>query len=213
MKLQAALDVKTLDDALRLMEIIHDYVDIAEIGTPLVVAEGVRAVKVMKEKYPNIDVLCDAKIMDGGRSIARMAFAAGADIVTVLGITNDSTVRGAVEAAREYGKKVCADTIGIRADDLAKRTRELEEMGVDYIAVHTAHDMLDCIATPIEALKVIKDNISKKDTYSVISGGIKPEAMPEIKEVGPDVVIVGSGICKSDDPLKVVQELKAIMNN
>lgn len=139
MKLQVALDFFKLEDAIALMCKIHPFVDIAEIGTPLVLSEGFRAVSVMKAMYPHIDILADMKLMDGGEPIASHAFDAGADIVTVLALTNDSTVRGAVKAARERGKRVCADTIG--ATDLAKRTQELEALGVDYIAVHTAHDM------------------------------------------------------------------------
>ena len=209
MKLQVALDFFDLKKALKLMELIHTYVDIAEIGTPLIVREGIRAVEEMKNKYPHIDVLADIKIMDGGAPISGAAFDAGADIVTVLGLTNNATVEGAVSAARKRGKRICADMIGVT--DLAKRTCELESMGVDYIAVHTAHDMLGCISTPIEALKIIKNNIRGEKCMSVISGGITPEAMPEIAAVKPDVVIVGSGLTKSDDPIMVARTLKFFM--
>lgn len=209
MKLQVALDFFKLEDAIALMCKIHPFVDIAEIGTPLVLSEGFRAVSVMKAMYPHIDILADMKLIDGGEPIASHAFDAGADIVTVLALTNDSTVRGAVKAARERGKRVCADTIG--ATDLAKRTQELEALGVDYIAVHTAHDMLNCISAPIEALKVIRSNI-KGTCQTVISGGIKPGTMPEIAAEKPDVVIVGSGLTKAKDPLSVAKLLKAFMN-
>jgi 3-hexulose-6-phosphate synthase len=211
MKLQAALDFFNLEEALNLMKIIHPYVDIAEIGTPLMLSEGFRAVSEMKRLYPNIDVLADIKLMDGGRPIAGAAFDAGADIVTVLGVTNNFTISGAVSAAQERScKRVCVDTIGVV--DLAKRTKELESLGADFIAVHTAHDLLGCVSTPIEALKVIKENLSTQNCKSVISGGITPEAMPEIVTVSPDVVIVGSGLTKAKDPLKVALTLKSFMS-
>lgn len=207
MKLQIALDFFKLEYALNLMEIIHPYVDIAEIGTPLMVSEGFRAVTRMKELYPHIDVLADMKLMDGGEPISGAAFDAGADIVSVLGLTNNATVTGAVTAARRRGKQICADTIGVV--NLAERTRELEQLGVDFIAVHTAHDLLDCVSTPVEALKVIKSNLTGGKCLSVISGGITPAAMPEIAAVGPGVVIVGSGVTKAKDPLAVVKILSS----
>ena len=113
MELQAALDFFSTKDALALMDKIHPYVDIAEIGTPLMVSEGFGAVSIMKEKYPSIKVLADMKLMDGGKPIAAHALDAGADIVTVLGLTNNATIAGAVEAAHERNKAVCVDTIGI----------------------------------------------------------------------------------------------------
>ena len=209
MELQAALDFFSTKDALALMDKIHPYVDIAEIGTPLMVSEGFGAVSIMKEKYPSIKVLADMKLMDGGKPIAAHALDAGADIVTVLGLTNNATIAGAVEAAHERNKAVCVDTIGIDSAILGERTRELEEMGVDYIAVHTAHDMLHCINTPIEALKVIKNNLHTGRCKSVISGGISPESIPEIAEVGPDVVIVGRSLTKAKDPVAVARSLRS----
>ena len=53
MKLQVALDFFKLEDAIALMCKIHPFVDIAEIGTPLVLSEGFRAVSVMKAMYPH----------------------------------------------------------------------------------------------------------------------------------------------------------------
>lgn len=59
-------------------------------------------------------MLADLKIMDAGEHEASLAFAAGADIVTVLGLSADSTVSGAVAAARAAGggRLVMADMIG-----------------------------------------------------------------------------------------------------
>lgn len=208
MKLQVALDYFRVEDALALMRKIHEYVDIAEIGTPLGLSDGFEAISVIKAAYPNVEVLADIKLMDGGKPISAHAFDAGADIVTILGVTNDSTIRGAVEAARERGKKVCVDTIG--TTNLGNRTKELEALGVDCIAVHTAHDMLNCIGAPIEALKVIKANITG-DCKAAISGGITPDKMEEIIKEQPDVVIVGSAITKADDPAAVARAIKSYM--
>lgn len=212
MQLQVALDVKTIDDALAMMKQVAPWVDIAEIGTPLVVAEGARAARAIKDAYPDKLVLFDAKIMDGGRSLAELGFKQGADIVTVLGITNDSTVSRAVECANRYGGYICADTIGIRAEDLPGRTHELEELGCGSVAVHTANDMLGTIDTPIEALKVIKANLTPDSgCKAVITGGVKPEAMDEIVAVHPDIVISGGGIIKAEDPAAAARAIKEAM--
>ena len=129
MKLQAALDYFSIADALALMERIHPYVDIVELGSPLIYAEGFQAIREMRRHYPDKLLLADLKIVDAAYDIGGRAFDAGADIVTAIGMTNDATLAGLVRAARERGKAAMADTIGISA--LAQRTRELDAMGFD----------------------------------------------------------------------------------
>src|SRR5271169_2406278 len=103
MKLQLALDHLQLSDALGLLERAADLIDIVEAGTPLLLSEGVRAVREIRRRFPPLTVLADFKIMDAGELEASLAFDAGADIVTVLGAAEDVTIRRACEAARAAG--------------------------------------------------------------------------------------------------------------
>lgn len=207
MKLQAALDCTSIEKALELMSRIHPYVDIVEIGSFLGLIEGFGALTKMKKAYPELLVLSDAKIVDGGYDIAAAAYDAGADIVTTIGMTNNETCSGLVRAAHERGKWAMVDTIGVV--NLAERVRELDDMGFDYILVHTAHDMLNCISAPIEALDVIKANVTH--AKAGISGGITPEQMPDIVPHAPDWVVVGSALYNAKDPVAVARALKSYM--
>lgn len=208
MELQAAIDYRTTEEALALLEEIHPYVDIVEVGTMLGLCEGLRAVSRIKEIYPQKKILCDMKLVDGGYDIAALAYDAGADIVTTIGMTNNETCRGVVKAAHERGKEAMADMIGVSS--LASRAQELEQMGFDYILVHTAHDMLDCISAPLEALKVIQDNVSRAKVG--ISGGITPEQMPEIAAAQPDFVVVGSALNNAGTPENTAKALRSYMD-
>lgn len=207
MKIQAALDCFTLEDALGIAEKISPYVDILEAGTPLMYSEGFRAVSGLKKAFPEKLVLADMKIVDAGYACAARAFDAGADIVTGLGMTNDATLEGVIRAAHERGKFALADTIGVR--DLANRSRELDELGFDYIMVHTAFDLRDCIQTPIEALKVLKANV--RNAKAGISGAITPDKMEEILPVKPDWIIVGGAFTSAADPAAVGRAFRSYM--
>ena len=207
-QLQAAIDLTSINAAIELMDKIHPYVDIIEIGSFLGLIEGFSALGRMKRAYPDKLVLADAKIVDGGYDISARAFDSGADIVTTIAMTNNETCRGLVRAAHERGKFAMADTIGVV--NLAERVRELDDMGFDYILVHTAHDMLNCISAPIEALKVIKANVTH--AKAGISGGISPDQMPEIAAAQPDWVVVGSALYNAQDPVTVARALKSYMN-
>ena len=98
---------------------IRERIDIVEIGTPFMIEYGMRAARTFKERFPDLELLCDGKIMDAGRYEAELLLRAGADYVTVLAVTDDRTVAEVVAAARDYGKKVVADLICIA--DLQKR--------------------------------------------------------------------------------------------
>jgi len=66
MKLQVAFDIQHSDEVLKLVEVNGDLIDIVEIGTPLIIKEGLKSVQKIKKEYPNQTVLADLKIMDAG---------------------------------------------------------------------------------------------------------------------------------------------------
>jgi len=82
MKLQVAFDIQHSDEVLKLVEVNGDLIDIVEIGTPLIIKEGLKSVQKIKKEYPNQTVLADLKIMDAGLLEAQIGFDAGADIVS-----------------------------------------------------------------------------------------------------------------------------------
>ena len=88
MKLQIALDDLTMEEALVLMDTVQNHVDIIEIGTPFIYEYGMEAVRTMKKRYPDKEILADMKIMDAGYYEAEEALKAGADYVTVLAVTD-----------------------------------------------------------------------------------------------------------------------------
>ncbi len=49
--------------------------------------------------------LADLKIMDAGAYEVMKASLASADIITVLGATDDATIKGAIEEAKKQGHK------------------------------------------------------------------------------------------------------------
>ncbi|MDO5344758.1 MAG: 3-hexulose-6-phosphate synthase [Lachnospiraceae bacterium] len=202
-KLQIALDDVTMEDAWKLLEKVHAIVDIVEVGTPFMMEYGMEAVRKIKNSFPDLEVLCDTKIVDAGAYEADMAFQAGADYVTVLGVTDERTIADVVKAAAKAGKKVMADMI--RAADLGKRIARIEELGVDVIAVHTGVDQQAMGRTPLDDLKEMRACV--KHTALAVAGGIKPETIDEYLKYKPEIVIVGGGIAHTSDPAAAAEEL------
>ena len=208
MKLQLAIDELTLTEALQVLKDIHPYIDIVEVGTPFLIDAGREAVRQIKATYPQLEVLCDAKIMDAGAYEAQLAYDAGADYVTVLGITDDLTIKGCVEQAQKQVRQVMVDLICV--ENFAKRVPIIEAFGVDIIAVHTGADQQQAGRTPLEDLKELKQYT--KDVQVAVAGGINAETIGDYVALDPDIVIVGSGILKADDPVAAAKEMKAALN-
>ena len=207
MKLQLALDDLTLDDALELTEKVRDYIDIIEIGTPFVYQEGMRAVETFKKHFPEKEILADMKIMDAGYYESEEALKAGADYVTVLGVTDNLTIKGCIEAAEKYGKEIVVDMICV--PDLPKRIKELEGLGAHGLAVHVGTDQQAAGRKPIDDLRVMAAHC--KAAKISVAGGISAGTTPEYAALKPEVLIVGSGITHAENPAEAAKEIKKSM--
>ena len=207
MKLQIALDTLTIEECISLLDETKDYVDVIEVGTPFIIEEGMRPVREFKKRYPGLEVLADAKIMDAGELEAECAFKAGADIVTVLGASNDETILGAVKAAKKYGGQIMIDMIAVK--NLAERTAELDAMGVDYICVHTAFDVQASGKNPLDELIVVNQVVNQ--AKSAVAGGVKLATIDDIVKEGAEIVVVGGAISNAADRPAMAREIKQHM--
>lgn len=207
MKLQLAIDISSLEDALALARAVRDDVDRFELGTPFLLEHGMEAVRRFRALLPDKELLADTKIMDAGRLEAESAFRAGADLVTVLAVTDLATVRACVEAADKAGRRVVADMICVA--DLAGRARELEELGVHGIAVHTGVDQQAQGRTPLEDLAVLKGAVRRAEVSA--AGGISRRSLPDYCALHPDVIIIGGGITSASDPAAEARAIRQAM--
>lgn len=145
--------------------------------------------------------------MDGGYYESQLGFEAGAEYVTVLGVADNLTIENCVKAAKDFKKQIVVDMLCI--DNLGTKVEELEKMGVDVIAVHTGADQQAEGRTPLGDLKVMMG--VAKDCKIAVAGGINSNTIDDYVSLKPDIIIVGSGICRAEDPLVEVKKIKAAM--
>ncbi|KAB7671743.1 3-hexulose-6-phosphate synthase [Bacillus sp. B1-b2] len=207
MKLQLALDLVDIQGAIDVVKEVEGFVDVVEIGTPVIINEGLRAVKELKAAFPDLTVLADLKIMDAAGYEVSQASAAGADIVTILAAAEDESIKGAVEEAKKQNKQILADMIAVK--NLATRAKELDELGVDYICVHTGYDLQAVGKNSFEDLATIKSVV--KNSKTAIAGGIKLETLSEVISHQPDLIIVGGGITSKEDKKAAAEEMQKLI--
>lgn len=137
--IQLALDFSTIDEALRAAELgVRAGVDILEAGTPLIVAEGVRAIGAIAQAFPHKKVLADFKTMDSGFKNVLLTKQHGAHYMTVCANSPDETVLSAIRQGKESHIHVVVDTIGVK--DQAARAHLCDAWGADMIYLHYGAD-------------------------------------------------------------------------
>jgi 3-hexulose-6-phosphate synthase len=207
MKLQIAMDVLTVEDALELAAKVAGHVDIIELGTPLIKAAGLSAVTAIKEAHPDKIVFADMKTMDAGELVAYFAFKAGADGVSVLGGADDSTIAGAVKAAQAHSKGIVVDLIGVA--DKVTRAKEARAMGAEFIEFHAG---LDEQAQPgYDLIGLLTAGEEARVPFSV-AGGVNLATINAVQRAGADVAVVGGGIYSAADPALAAKELRAAIS-
>ena len=207
MKLQLALDSSNSQEAKRILEQVSDLVDIVEVGTPLLMKEGVRVVTEIRNAYPQLEVLADLKIMDAGDIEANIGFEAGADIVTVFGVAHDVTIRRAVAQARTLNKRVMVDLIAV--GDVRERINQIEAIAPDYCCVHTAFDLQDHGVDPLREIQLVQSALKRAEM--AVAGGINPKILPDILAYRPAVVIVGGFITNHPNPRQAALEIRELL--
>ena len=112
-------------------------VDWLEAGTPLILAEGLNAVRGLRREFPH-PIVADLKTMDGGYLEAEMMAKAGATHVVVMGQAHPATIKAVVQAGRDFGVKVMGDDLGCAHKPAA--ARRMQDLGLDYIVHHIGYD-------------------------------------------------------------------------
>jgi 3-hexulose-6-phosphate synthase/6-phospho-3-hexuloisomerase len=202
-RLQLALDHVDLHRALKAAEEgVAGGVQILEVGTPLLKAEGLAALRALRARFPHLPIVCDAKTMDAGRLEMETAAKAGATIATVLGVASDSTLEECVEAGRNVGVKVLVDLLG--CPDPVARARFAASIGADLVNVHCPIDEQVRGGDPFTALRAVRAAVSLEVS---VAGGITARTAPTAVAAGADIVIVGGAITKARDATAAAREI------
>nr|WP_245953516.1 orotidine 5'-phosphate decarboxylase / HUMPS family protein [Arthrobacter silvisoli] len=124
--------------------------------------------------------------------------------MTVLGTADDSTIAGAVKAAKAHNKGVVVDLISVA--DKASRAKEVRALGAKFVEMHAG---LDEQAKPGYDLNVLLSAGEEARVPFSVAGGVNLTTIASVQRAGADVAVVGGGIYGAADPALAAKELRA----
>ncbi len=207
--LQIALDFIDLHRALGVArEAVKGGADWLEVGTPLLKAEGLEAVRKLRAEFPHATIVCDTKTMDAGRIEMEAAAKAGANVATVLGAAPDATVRECIEAGRNYGIRVAVDLVNVK--DPVARARAAAAWGASLVGVHCPIDQQMEGKDPFAVLREVAGAV---EIPVSVAGGINSETAATAVAAGASVVVVGGAITKAEDAEDAARRIKRVIES
>ena len=196
--LQLALDTFDLPSALEPMQKARVHIDVVEAGTILCYAEGMHAVRALKALYPEKTLLADVRIVEAGSIIAKLAFEAGADWVSVVSGATLTTLEVVLKEAERQGGAVQLELIDGWTWEDAETWRD---MGVEWVITHRSRDGetvgdLSWKGRDFDEMRRLNEMGFKVS----VAGGVKVADLPLFKGVPVDLFTVGRAIREADDP-------------
>ncbi len=208
---QVSLDVTTIAEALELARGARRAgIDWLEAGTPLLLGEGVHAVRALRRDFPGVPIVADLKTMDGAGLEAEMMLEAGATHVVVMSRAHWASVKEMVKVAHAMGGEVMADVLA--AKDKAKDARAMQDLGVDWIIVHTGFDERRYVrgVSPLDDLDAV---LAAVDRPVQAVGGLSIEQALETVRRGARSVVIGAPLAIQADRFAAGDEFEAILRD
>ncbi len=204
--IQVALDNTNLIDAKADATALAPYVDIIEVGTILSYAEGARATREIREMFPDKLLITDFKIADAGAALAKIAFDAGANWVTVICSAAPETKKSVYDVAKSHGGEVQIELFGNWTADDAKSWLD---MGITQAIYHRSRE------SGASWSKADLDKLAELSNLGLelsVTGGLVNEDIHLFKDIAIKTFIAGRSLRDAKNPKAYAEEMRSIIN-
>ncbi len=213
--LQIALDSLTLEKAVADAKQAESQVEVIEVGTILACAEGMKAVSTLRALHPNHIIVCDLKTTDGGAILAKMAFDAGADWLTVSAAAHPATKAACKKVADEFNAahpelKVKKEIqIEIYGNWTLEDAKDWVALGVKQAIYHRSRDAELAGKGWTSEDVTLMQQLSELGLELSITGGIVPEDIHLFKQIKNAKAFIAGRALVGDKGRETAQAIRA----
>lgn len=198
--LQVALDFKDIVDAKKVVRRLKGLKGIVlEAGTPLIKAEGMISISLLREEWPDVFIVADMKALDVGDFEAEIAAEGGADAAVVSGLAPIETIESFIDGCHKRGLLAYVD--GINQPNILGVLKGLKERP-DVVLLHRGIDEEIHVGRAWDLVKKVKSSGFRVG----IAGGLTPEEIRVGSGLNVDVFVVGRYITKAKDVRRAAEE-------
>ena len=205
---QISLDITNIPEAIETAQVaIRAGVDWLEVGTPLIIAEGMNGVRALHKEFRDVPIVADLKTMDGGWLEAEMMAKAGATHVVVMERAHAETIKIVVKAGKDFGVKVMGDNLA--ASDMMAAAKRLEDLGCDFVIHHIGYDQRRGIVasggtcpSPLDQLREVVQTV-RIPVQAV--GGLSIDQAMRTPEYGAPLVVLGAPLTIDANSFKTAE--------
>ena len=226
-KIIVALDVNTLKEEERLLDILSPHVQVFKIGMELFYSCGLKAIELVR-KYDR-DLFLDLKFHDIPNTVyaaSKTAVRFGVFMFNVHASGGMDMMQKAVEGAEEESEKlgisrpkILGVTVLTSMDSEALKKTGIDKSPEEQVLnlARLAKDAgLDGVVASPEEISAIRKAMGKD--FLIVTPGVRPEgsdsgdqkrvATPkEAFKKGADYIVIGRPVTKAKDPVKVIQSI------
>ena len=192
---QISLDLTSIPEAIATAHLaLRAGVDWLEVGTPLIIAEGMNGVRALRREFPAVPIVADLKTMDGGWLEAEIMAKAGATHVVVMERAHPETIKVVVKAGKDFGLGVMGNNLG--AEDMVSAAQRLEDLGCGFVIHHIGYDQRRGIVARGERcpspLDQLREVVQAVGVPVQAVGGLTIEQAVRTPEYGAPLVVLGA---------------------
>lgn len=194
-KLQISYDVPILSEALELAKATAHVADVLELGTSLLFAEGVAAIKAFKQEFGDKIIMADAKLINNIYTTLPL-FVSLVNYTSVLAGAANSNIKHATTLAHEHRSKIVLDLIDSASP--GQSALDATTLEVDLILFRRNHE-LKSYDELFEQWQSVRGNTTLP---IFVEGKIDRQTVTQVIDLKPHGIVIGSAITKSSNPVQ-----------
>lgn len=205
-KIILALDLTQLEAVKQLIEELSVYIDTVKVGYPLVLAEGLKTISIIKENY-GMNVIADFKVADipeTNKKVTDLTFSAGADAIIAHGFVGSDSVQACCETAQNHG----GDVFLLTEMSHPGAEQYIQNVSLDMARMGVDMGIKNFVApsTKLERLEKIR-KIVGGDSFIISPGvGVQGGSPTSTLEFA-DALIIGRSIYAAKNPQEVLKSI------